>query len=316
MQIHNKIKSDLIPNGSSVALGMFDGVHLGHAEIIKNAINYAKKNNLTSVIATFSNHPHTEITGQAPKLLTSFEDRMELIKDLNVDCVLALEFDSKLRHLSAQDYFTKVLVDCLKAKFISIGYDHKFGFNQEGNPDKLKEWGKKLNITIHINNPVNIHDEPVSSTRIRKDITAGKVKPASLLLGRYYSLTGQVTQGLKRGTELGFPTANLMIQSEIVIPAIGVYVGFITILPSSSKKLPCVINIGHCPTFKEETSELKVEAHILDFPYQELYNKKIKLEFIERLREEEKFNSKEELINQIQKDCKQAKNILFTDLLL
>ena len=306
MQIQNEIKSNLIPNGSAVALGMFDGVHLGHVEIIKNAITYAKKNDLTSVVATFSNHPHTEITGQAPKLLTSFEDRMGLIKNLKIDCILALEFNSKLRHMSAQDYFTKVLVDCLKAKFISIGYDHKFGFNQEGNPDKLKEWGKKLGIIIQVNNPVNIHDEPVSSTRIRKNISAGKIKSAGLLLGRYYSLTGQVTKGLKRGTELGFPTANLMSPSEIVVPATGVYAGFLTIISSGSKKLPCVINIGHCPTFKEENSELKIEAHILDFPYKELYNHEIKLEFIERLRDEEKFNSKEDLIKQIKKDCEKS----------
>ena len=310
MQIHNEIKSGLISNGSSVALGMFDGVHLGHVEIIKNAIDYAKKNNLTSVVATFSNHPHTEITGQAPKLLTSFEDRMELIKNLKVDCVLALEFDSKLRHMSAQDYFTKVLVDCLKAKFISIGYDHKFGFNQEGSPDKLKEWGKKLGISIHVNHPVNIHDEPVSSTRIRKNISAGQVKSASALLGRYYSLTGQVTKGLKRGTELGFPTANLMLPSYFIVPGVGVYVGMASIIDLNKSKLPCVINIGHCPTFKEETSELKVEAHILDFPYKELYKNQIKLEFIERLRDEEKFASKEELIKQIKKDCIRAKELL------
>ena len=310
MKIYNQIKPNLFPGGTSVALGVFDGVHLGHVEIINNAIKYAKEKGLTSLVATFSNHPHTEITGQAPMLLTTFEERAALIEKLGLDALFALEFDSKLRHMSAQDYFTKVLVDCLNAKFISIGYDHKFGFNQEGNPDKLKEWGKKFAITVHVNTPININDEPVSSTRIRKDLTAGQVKAASKLLGRFYSLTGKITQGLKRGTELGFPTANLMPQSGIVIPGVGVYAGYASLQNEPNKKLPCVINIGFCPTFKEGRNELKVEAHILDFPYKELYNQEIKIEFVERLRDEEKFSSKEELIKQIKKDCEVGRKIL------
>lgn len=309
MQILNEIKQNVFNKNSSVALGFFDGVHIGHVEIIKNAVEYARKNNLISVVSTFSNHPHTEITGQVPKLLSTFEDRIKLIENLGVDAVLALEFNSKLRHTSAQDYFSKVLVDCLSSKYISIGYDHKFGFNQEGTPDKLKEWGKKLSITVHVNPPINIHDEPISSTRIRKDLMAGQVKASSKLLNRFYSITGKVTQGLKRGTELGFPTANLMVPSGIVIPAVGVYAGFATIL-SDLKRLPCVVNIGYCPTFKEGINELKVEAHILNFAYKELYNSIIKIEFVERLRNEEKFSSKEELIKQIKTDCEKGRELL------
>ena len=309
MKIFNEIKPNLIPNGTSIALGVFDGVHIGHIEIIKKAINYAKEAELIPVVATFSNHPHTEITGQAPTLLTIFEDRINLMEKLGIDFVLALEFNSKLRHMSAQDYFAKVLVECLNSKFISVGYDHKFGFNQEGNPDKLKEWGKKFGIAVHINPPININDEPVSSTRIRKSLAAGQVLVASKLLGRYYSISGKVTQGLKRGKELGFPTANLMIPSSIVIPLVGVYVGK-TIL--KNKRLNCVINVGYCPTFKEGLTELKVETHILDFPYQELYNNEIEIEFIDRLRNEEKFNSKEELIEQIKKDCEVGRKFLLS----
>lgn len=310
MQIYNQIKQNIFPKGSAVALGIFDGVHLGHVEIIKNAVLYAKKNNLTGAVVTFTNHPHTEITGQAPRLLSTFEERIELFEKLEVDALLALEFDSKIRHMSSQDYFSKVLVSCLNSKYISIGYDHKFGFNQEGSPDKLKEWGKKLGIIVHVNSPINIHDEPVSSSRVRKNLTAGQVRSAGLLLGRHYSLTGKVTQGIKRGSELGFPTANLMLPSELIIPAIGVYAGYLTIKEEKNKRFPCVINIGHCPTFKEETSELKVEAHILSFPYKELYNEEIKIEFVDRLRDEKKFNSKEELIEQIKKDCETGRKIL------
>jgi riboflavin kinase/FMN adenylyltransferase len=308
MEIFTEIKSNLFP-ASSAALGFFDGVHLGHVEIIKNAVILGKEKGLKSVVVTFSNHPHTEITGQAPKLLTTIEERLELIKTTGADAVLALEFNSKLRRMSAQDYFTKILVESINAKFISIGYDHKFGFNQEGSPEKLKEWGKKLGIEVKINIPVNINDEPVSSTRIRKDISAGQVKAASKLLGRHYSFSGTVTQGLKRGTELGFPTANLMISSEIVIPATGVYAGF-ALIENENKKLPSVINVGYCPTFKDDTSEVKTEVHILDFPKKELYGKKIKVYFVERLRSEEKFNTKEELISQIKKDCEQGKKLL------
>lgn len=310
MQIYNKIKSNLVTDGSAVALGVFDGVHLGHVKIIKNSVDFAKHNQLKSAVATFSNHPQSELTGQIPHLLTTFEERMGLIEKLGVDIVLAPEFDSKLRHMSAQDYFTKVLIDSLDAKYISIGYDHKFGFNQEGNPDKLKEWGKKLGIKVKVNTPVNINEEPVSSTRIRKNLMAGNIKTANILLGRYYSVNGHVTQGIKRGTELGFPTANLMISNHLIIPGIGVYVGLLSIKDLNKNKLPCVVNVGHCPTFKDETSELKVEAHILDFPYQELYKQEIKLEFIDRLRNEEKFNSREGLIKQIKKDCEEARKIL------
>ena len=311
MQIFSQFKPNLFPSGSSVALGVFDGVHLGHAEIIRNAVTSSIENNLNPIVATFINHPHTEITGQAPRLLTSFEERIKLIEQLGIKAVLALEFDSKLRHMSAQDYFTKVLLDCLNAKFITVGYDHKFGFNQEGNPEKLKEWGKKLGVIVTVTSPVNINNEPVSSTRIRKNIAAGQVKSAGILLGRNYSLTGKVTQGLKRGTELGFPTANLMVSSHIVIPAIGVYAGYSTILDEMKQnKMPCLINIGHCPTFKEDTSELKIEAHILNFPFAELYNKNIKIEFVDRIRDEIKFASKESLIEQIKKDCKVGRSIL------
>lgn len=308
MQIIKEISENLFKTGSSVALGFFDGVHLGHVEIIKNAINFGKEKNLKSVVVTFSNHPHTEITGQAPKLLTTFEEKLELIKKIEVDAVLALEFNSKIRRMSAQDYFTKILVESLNSKFISIGYDHKFGFNQEGSPEKLKEWGKKLGIEVKINSPVNINDEPISSTRIRKDISAGQVKAAAKLLGRFHTFTGTVTQGLKRGTELGFPTANLMVPSGVVIPATGVYVGFANL---DNKRLPSVINVGYCPTFKDDINEVKIEVHILDFPKADLYNKNIKIEFVDRLRNEEKFNSKEELISQIQKDCEVGKKILY-----
>ncbi len=310
MKIYTQIKQNIFPKGSSIALGVFDGVHLGHVEIIKNAIDFAKKNALTPVVATFLNHPHSEITGQAPKLLNTFEDRLKLIEQLGIDAVLALEFNSKLRHMSAQDYFTKVLIDCLNAKYISVGYDHKFGFNQEGTTDKLKEWGTKLSITIHVNDSVNIHDEPVSSTRIRKNLAAGQVKSVIALLGRYYSTHGKITQGLKRGTELGFPTANIMIPSGLIIPTVGVYAGFAALPDENKKKLPCVINVGYCPTFKEGHSELKVETYILDFPFKELYNQEIKIEFVERLRNEEKFSSKEELIKQIKKDCEVGKKLL------
>ena len=308
MQVYNEIKPNCFTKNSALALGVFDGVHTGHVEIIKNAVEQGKKNNLTSSVFTFVNHPQGEITGQKVKLLITYEDRIELIKKLNVDAVIAVEFNSKIRHMSPEDYFLQILAGMLKAKYISVGYDHKFGFNQEGTAEKLKEWGKKSGILVHINQPININNEPVSSTRIRKDLLAGEVQLASQLLGRLYFLSGTVTQGIKRGTELGFPTANLKIPENLIIPAIGVYAGYITMQDQTKK--PCVINIGHCPTFKEETSELKVEAHILDFPYKELYNQKIKIEFVDRLRDEEKFNSKEELINQIKKDCEVSRTCL------
>ncbi len=308
MELYTELKSNIF-TGSSVALGFFDGVHLGHVEIIKNAHNYGKKNNLKSVVVTFSNHPLTEITGLPPKLLTTFEEKIELIKTLGIDAVFALEFNSKLRRMSAQDYFTKILIEALNSRFISIGYDHKFGFNQEGSPEKLKDWGRKLNIEVMINSPVNINDEPVSSTRIRKDILAGQIKAAAKLLGRNFSLTGTVTQGLRRGSKLGFPTANLMIRSDAIIPATGVYIGFAEI-ENENKNLPSVINIGYCPTFKDETNEVKVEVHILDLQPTNLYGKKIKISFVDRLRNEQKFNSGEELIAQIKNDCEEGKKLL------
>lgn len=309
IEILYNYKPNLFPDGSAVALGFFDGVHLGHREIIKHAVDFGQKNNLKSIVSTFINHPHAEITGQSPKLLTTFEDRVGLISTLKIDSILALEFNSKLRHMNAQDYFTKILHESLNAKFISIGYDHKFGFNQEGTPGKLIEWGKKFGIEIHVTPPININDEPVSSTRIRKNILAGKVKSASNLLGRFYSINGTVTQGLRRGTELGFPTANLMVQSDLITPSTGVYVGKCTLL-KDLKQYPCVINIGTCPTFRDNNNEVKIETHLLNFETRNLYQEKISIDFIERLRDEVKFASKEELITQIKIDCENARKIL------
>ena len=300
MLIFEKIKPDLV-NSSCLALGMFDGVHLGHQKVILDAVKKSGQLNALSTIVTFSAHPQL-ITARTPsKSITSLDDRLSLFEELGIQAVLVLNFDEELSRMSAEDYIKTVLVNALNAKSISIGYDHKFGAQKKGDDKLLELYGKQYNYDVTVLPPVTLDGQIISSSVIRKLISIGDVSSASKLLGRPFSIKGCVIKGKQRGKKLGFPTANLPFPDNIIAPAAGVYSGMVEIDGSSYY---AVINFGKRPTFGDLKEDL-IEAHVLNYDG-DLYDKSIEVSFLKKLRNEIKFNSETELKQQIMEDCRLA----------
>jgi riboflavin kinase/FMN adenylyltransferase len=285
-------------SASSVALGIFDGVHLGHQSIIKAAQQEALDKGLKSVILTFENHPRSLTINNSPSLITDFQTRLKLFKELGVDYVLAIKFSLEIMNMSPDEYLRNYLLAILNAKSVSVGYDHHFGKNRSGNVEFLKEFCKENDLSLTIKEAFKIDGNLVSSSSIREQLSTGNIKEANKLLGRNFTLRGTVVHGDGRGKELGFPTANLKTSDEIIKPKPGVYL-------ATADKYQCLVNIGYRPTFTHK-QELSIEAHLLDFTGN-LYNAELELEFIDRIRDEKKFSSKEELIKQIKEDISLTK---------
>lgn len=290
-------------SGCSVALGIFDGVHLGHQKIILSAVNQAQTLNLESVVLTFKNHPRSLTIKNTPLLITDYETRENLFFALGINKVLGLNFSLDIMNMSPEDYLEKYLIQTLNAKSISVGYDHHFGKNRSGNISLLQEFCKTNNISLNISQEFKISGETVSSSAIRKYLSEGKIKAANHLLGREFKLKGLIIHGEKRGRELGFPTANLKVSNELIRPAPGVYLCRANLIGEKVKQLKnlkALVNIGNKPTFGDNYQH-SIEAHILEYA-DNLYDSELELEFIDKIRDEEKFSSKEALIEQIRKD--------------
>ncbi len=290
---------ELFFSASSVALGIFDGVHLGHQSIIQAAQQEALDRGLKSVILTFENHPRSLTINNSPSLITDFQTRLKLFKELGIDYVLAIKFSLEIMNMSPDEYLRNYLLAILNAKSVSVGYDHHFGRNRSGNVEFLKEFCEENNLSLTIKEAFKIDGDLVSSSKIREQLSTGNIKEANKLLGRNFTLRGTVIHGDGRGKELGFPTANLKISDELIKPKVGVYLAI-------ANKYQCLVNIGHRPTFGDK-QELSIEAHLLDFS-ENLYNAELELEFIDKIRDEKKFSSKEELIQQIKEDINSSKD--------
>lgn len=286
---------------SSCALGMFDGVHIGHQNVLSSAIKMAASLNCPSVAVTFSVHPQF-ITAHTPTpQLTTLEDRLDLFEKLGIDVAIVINFDSEFSKIPAEDYINKYLIEGLHARNISIGFDHQFGRGKKGNQFMLKEYSSMYNYTVQVIPPISIDGQIVSSSIIRKLLKYGEIEMANKLLGREYISRGSVVKGDQRGRTLGFPTANIKPSGNVLLPACGVYYIEIQISNSTlSPKFPAVLNIGYRPTFSNNDIAT-IEAFILDFD-KNIYGEKIILTFKEKIRNEIKFNSPEELIKQIKKD--------------
>ncbi len=296
MEIITKIEKNTF-EASSLALGMFDGVHLGHQKVIMNAIEKAKKLNIKSAIVTFKEHPQV-ITAKTPtKLISNVEERLGMFENLGVDYCVLLEFNEALSNMTAVEYIEKVLVSSLNAKNITIGYDHRFGSDKMGNEDLLKEYGGKYSYTADVIPAFVIDGQVVSSSIIRKAISSGEVHLAHKYLGRPYEIKGIVVKGAQRGRLLGYPTANIDLCEKYIQPKEGVYAGIAEI---NNKKYKTVVNIGKRPTYNDIEKSL-LEAHLIDFEG-DLYSKELKISFIQRIRDEIKFQSEQELKIQIQQD--------------
>lgn len=300
MLVFREIKPNLLES-SSLALGMFDGVHLGHKKVILDAVRMSQKLNTISAVITFAKHPQF-VTARTPtKLITSLEDRLDLFENLGVQATVILDFNEDLCKMTAEEYLQNVLIGALNAKSITTGYDHHFGAQKKGNIKFLESYKEDFGYQINVIPPVNINGQIVSSSIIRQFISMGEMESAAKLLGRLFTIKGTVIRGMQRGRIFGFPTANLIMPEEIIEPASGVYTGAIEI---NNKSYYTVVNVGKRPTFGDLTEDL-IEAHIIDYSG-DLYGKIIEISFLKKIRDEKKFNSIEELKAQIQQDCKFA----------
>ena len=290
--------------GSSVTLGNFDGIHVGHQALIRNAVSDARRLGIRSAVLTFEPHPLRVLAPErAPQMLLTHKDKMQLLQSLGVDCVVIQQFDRSFAAIGAEEFVGKFLVDRLRAKKVWVGKDLRFGKGRTGDIDKLRAWGGQFGFDVGIVEPVLVCGERVSSSRIRELISTGEIAAVQPMLGRYYFVSGKVVAGYRRGRELGFPTANIASRAE-VIPRDGIYA---TLLHLDENILPSVTSIGLNPTFGPGPHT--IESYILNFDRQ-IYGESVKLSFVARLRDEKTFASVESLIEQIRLDVVDAQTAL------
>jgi riboflavin kinase/FMN adenylyltransferase len=288
-----------------VGLGNFDGVHLGHQKLIEKLVKEAKRIKGTSAVFTFYPHPDVVLnpSDYHPLLLTQ-ETKRNLIARLGVNLFIQIPFNTEFARITALDFVKKILYRELGVHTIFIGYNYTFGYKGEGTAELLKESGSMYGFTVQVISPVIVNRQVVSSTYIRNLLLQGKVTEARDFLGYYPFVEGMVVSGEQRGNLLGFPTANLEPETELLIPARGVYAVKIKVEEGTYWG---VANIGVKPTFHPQKNKINLEAHILDY-YGNLYHRWIKVIFLKRLREEKKFSSPEELITQIKHDIYQVRS--------
>ncbi len=295
----------LVPRKEMVlTIGVFDGVHLGHKRLLSELIKQAKRYGLTSGVVTFKQHPQGLLSPQSsPPLLTNLAQKIRLFKDEGVDVVIPLTFTLELAQTGARQ-FISLLQKYLKMRGLVLGPDSSLGRNQEGSVDVLCNLSKSMNFKLAVVPQVKVCGEVVSSTAIRKALAEGDIKKANLMLGRYFSIEGYIITGTGRGTELGFPTANLDMESERALPSDGVYASWAHI---DNRRYQSVTNVGRRPTFGD--GERSVEVHIIYFEG-DLYRQRVKIDIIHRLRDEKRFSTTGALQKQIKDDVRQAVSIL------
>jgi len=309
--------------GCVLTIGNFDGVHLGHQEIINIARKLADQRNSELVLMTFEPHPVAILNPEkAPSVLTPMILKKHLLARLDVDCMVILESSYRILNLSPESFVDEFLQKSSKPAIVVEGEDFNFGYGRSGNVGILKELGKKFSFELVIVpgkeiEPAGEQNTRVSSTLIRHLLHKGKVVDAAQALGRYYRLSGRTTPGKGKGRQLGFPTANIEPVNRI-IPAEGVYAGFVEIseteqqLCQSKNRIPAAFSIGRAKTFISDHPML-IEAHILDKDTGDLYDKYLAMDFVRFIRHQQKFDSPEQLSVQIAKDCQCAKEILTTN---
>lgn len=289
-----------------IGLGVFDGFHRGHQELVRKLVSRSKELGLISCIYTFSNHP-AKISGNFEKiskgLLTNEQEKYDILLSAGVDELLSQEFTNEFSNISAGEFLEKYLLEQLNCKLIVVGYNYLFGKNREGNVDFLKAWGKSRNVEILVLPPVLFAGECVSSSSIRKSISKGKMITANGMLGRDYSLSGLVEKGQGLGTKLGFPTANFYPEAIFCLPANGVYVSRLTI---DGRTYESITNIGYRPTAPNSPNTPIVETMVFDNNL-DLYNKTVSVAFLHFLRKEKKFDSVNELKQQVFIDIDKAR---------
>ena len=302
MNIFHSINDFRSSKKTILTLGTFDGVHIGHRKILERVAQNTENGKYESLVLTFFPHPRMVLQGESEvKLLNTLSEKIDLLKKIGVQNLVIHPFDKTFSRLTAEEFVETVLIDQFDIKKIIIGYDHRFGRNRTANIDDLILYGKKYNFEVEQISAQEIDDVSISSTKIRNAILDGNMALANVYLGYNYVLNGTVIKGKQLGRTIGFPTANLKIEEDYkLIPKNGVYIVKSNI---NQKTVFGVMNIGTNPTVNGE--ELSIEVHFIDFDA-DLYNSKIEISVLERIREEQKFDSIELLKLQIQEDKETA----------
>lgn len=302
MEIINITNHNEVCFSTGVALGNFDGIHLGHQNLINVMINKSKELGLKSSLLLFEEHTKVTTDNDQPKIITSNEKKFKIAEELGIDIIYIMKFDEDVMQLSAEEFVKDIIINKMNSKLLVVGFDYKFGYKALGNSETLLELGKKYDIKVEVIKAIQSDDEIIGSTEIRKLIIEGNINRANKFLGRPYSIMGKVIPGKSRGKTLGFPTANIEVDPIHVIPKSGVYK---TNTIVNDKSYLSATNIGFNPTFNDGI--LKIETYILDFD-KRIYGENIEIEFIDFLRDDIKFSNKDDLIKQMNIDIDRIKN--------
>ena len=310
MQIFTSLDQLKISSRTSVALGNFDGIHIGHREIMQNAIDVAAQKGLKSLCFTFSNHPFNFILRRedsdpdAVKLICTEEEKIALIEEMGFDILVNVPFDEHIMKMRAHDFFDDIIVGCLNAAHVSVGFNYTYGARAEGKPDMLIRECESAGISVCIRDAVMMEGNVVSSTLIREMISTGNMEMTAKLLGRPYSFAGTVSHGKKLGSRMGIPTINIPAPARQMLPPNGVYFSRIEI---GGKQYDSVSNIGINPTVNDDSQRKTIETNIFDYD-DDAYGSDVTVFFDHFSRGERKFRDKEELFAQIARDCENARN--------
>jgi len=285
-----------------LAIGFFDGVHLGHQQIIRQTIADARQHGGLALVLTFDQHPNTVVApDRVPPLIYSLPQKLRAIESLGSDALLLLRFDRAFSEQTGEGFIRQLTRDLDRIQCVCVGADFVFGHKRSGNVALLKQLGGELNFAVHGIAAISLDGQAVSSTRIREAVRAGEFDATSQMLGRTYSLAGKVVRGDQFGARLGFPTANLDV-TGLVLPPNGVYAAQALV---QGKTHRAVLNIGHRPTVRQPTATIHVEAHLLNFAG-DLYGQEMEITFSGKLRDEQKFATLDDLKAQIVRDVAAA----------
>jgi riboflavin kinase/FMN adenylyltransferase len=288
-----------------LAIGFFDGVHLGHQQIIRQTITDARQHGALALVVTFDNHPNTVVApARVPPLIYSLSQKLRTIESLGPEALLLIHFDKAFSQKTGEAFIRELAAAWTGIQSVCVGANFVFGYKRGGNVELLKQLGGELKFSVHGMAAVSLDGEAVSSTRIRDAIRAGELDLASQMLGRAYSISAPVMKGDQLGRQIGFPTANLDA-TGLALPPNGVYAIHAIVRGKTHR---AVLNIGTRPTLGDPNPSLRVEAHLLDFNG-ELYGEELEIVFAEKLRDEKKFPSVDELKAQIARDIERAKEI-------
>lgn len=300
------VENKLLKKGVVISFGVFDGVHIGHQSLIQRMLDRASELGVETVVITFDPHPALSTSGKAPPLITILQKKVELIKSLGIDSVIVEDFNEEFSQLSPEEFVKNILIDRFNAQDIIVGYDCAFGKDRAGDKNLLKKLGEKFGAIVDIVEPYEFDGKIVSSTRVRNAILNGELELTNSLLNRSYSIFGKVVSGKRVGHKIGYATANLDTQNEVLPPS-GVYAVKVSL---EGKFHNGILNMGNQPTISD--GQFRIETHLLDFEGGELYGQNMEIFFIKNIRKEKAFPSMEDLVKQIKKDEIVARRIFDT----